>query len=535
MPRKTTSRATSAQIAPETAPVDTQFNFHRPPMQHQLDVFNRHKDDLYHGFLMDMGTGKTKLTIDNACYLYHMGWVSAILIVAPKGMYHQWAYGQDNPKKPTGHRSTWPTHKLREWDKDATELAHRNSFVYVWDNSGSARNMKQQQLLFDRGAKDLKVLIMNTEAFSTAKGVAFAEKFVRAFKTFMAIDEASLIKHHTAKRTKSLIHIGGYARYRRVLTGTPITNSPLDVYGFESFLNKGTFGGSWFAFRARYAVLKEQYVQNRSFKVVVGYRNLEELKRKLDSCNTRIAKEDCMDLPKKLYMRYTVPLTPEQEQLYRQMTEDAVAYLSDTEYVTAPIVLSQLIKLRQILCGYIKDDEGVVHAIPSNRLNTFMDAVGELSGKVVMWSPYRKCVLDIAERLKEEFGRDSYGIYMGAGDGVDVTERSAIQNAFNDPDSDMRFFIGTPQSGKYGLNFTCVRYTMFYATDYDLDARLQAEDRCHGKGRGLGDLPQTYIDFVSPGTVDEKILESLLDKKRIADLVTGDKWRAFLTGEELSF
>jgi SNF2 family DNA or RNA helicase len=544
MPRKIINIVSDITVESKAQEIDRfekdDFQFHRPPMDHQLRVFERSKDAIFHGYLMDMGTGKTKVTIDNVCYLHQKAMINAFLVVAPKGMYHQWAWGQNDPKKPKGHRSTWDPDpmppgyrsKKREWDKDATEYSHSRSLVYVWNNSCSAANLKQQDFLF-KSASDMKILVMNTEAFSTPKGAAFAEKFVRKHKTLMAVDEASLIKHHTAKRTKSMISTGGYAAYRRILTGTPISNSPLDVFGFESFLDYSIFGKSWFAFRSKYAVLKDQFVQNRSFKVVTGYKNLDEMKRRLDQFNTRISKGDCMDLPPKLYMPREVPLTPEQEKMYTNMHENAVAYLNDLEYVTATIVLSQLTKMRQILCGYIKDDDGVVHPVPTNRITAVLEIIEELDGKVVIWCPYRQPLFDLAAELKKAHGPESYGLYMGAGDGVDVRDRGQTQDTFNDPDSKMRFLLLTYGSGKYGLNLTCVKYSVRIALDYDLDALLQSEDRCHGKGRGLGEEPQTYIDLVSPGTVDEKIVESLIGKKSIADLITGDKWRAFLTNEEL--
>ena len=503
------------------------YNFKTHPYGHQLDSFERSKDPEYFGLLMDMGTGKTKVTLDNLSYLYEKGEIDSAFILAPKGMYHQWA--QDSHERETGE------YREREWDIHAWDTAQEDGWIYVWDNSESQASKKKRDWILNKD-NALSILIMNTEAMSTLKGQKFAEKFVRAHpKCLMVVDEASLIKNHKAKRTRSIKAVGGLAKYRRVLTGTPITQGPLDLFGIMSFLSPRIFGNSFYTFRARYAHLKDQQMSGRTFKIVVGYQRLEELKGRIAPFTVRWAKEDCLDLPDKIYLKYEVPLGPDQKRLYDQMREYSVLTLGDEAVVTAPEVITQMIKLRQILCGYVKleDQEEPIRIQDSKRYEILEGIVDELSGKVVIWCPFRAAVKEVAEGLRKKYGKDSVIVYMGG-----TENRSELQDQFNDPESPQRFFVGTPQTGKYGLNFTCCNYIIRYGLDFDLDVVLQSEDRIHGIGRGktvkdekTGDLVKlnpVYIDLVSPGTMDEKVRESLMKKKKIADIVTGDGWRTFL-------
>jgi len=504
------------------------YNFKTKPFDHQMEAFEISKDEPFYGYLMDMGTGKTKVTIDNICYLYEKGKIDAVLILAPKGMFHQWAQDSD----------LFDPNIMREWEMHAWDQAKEDGWVYVWDNSGTKGNTTRQRDILQRD-NALSILVMNTEAMSTPKGVKFADKFMKSHDScFMAVDEATLIKNHKAKRTRSIRAVGGSADYRRILTGTPITQGPLDLFGMMSFLSAQILGKSFYPFRARYAILKEQFMAGRSFKVVVGYTKLEELKARIAPWNIRVDKNECLDLPDKIYMKRDVPLGPTQQKLYDQMRDYAVAILDNRPVVTAPLAITQMMRLRQILCGYMKVDgqDKPVLIKDSQRFKILEGVVDELAGKIVIWCPFRACVEEVAAGLKKKFGNDSVIMYYGG-----VKNRSELQDQFNDPNSSQRFFVGTPQTGKYGLNFTCCCYIVRYGMDYDLDAVLQSEDRIQGIGRGKSVLDEAtgkmvklnpvYIDLVAPNTIDIKIREALIGKKTIADMITGDQWRGFLNAE----
>ena len=145
---------------------------------------------------------------------------------------------------------------------------------------------------------------MNVEAFSTQKGVEFASKFLLSHRTYMAVDESTTIKNPGAKRTKSIITLSRMAKYRRILTGSPVTKSPLDLYKQCEFLDPYLlYHSSYYTFRSRYATMRSANFNGRSVQIVVGYKNLAELSEKLKPFSYRVLKDDCLDLPPKTYMK----------------------------------------------------------------------------------------------------------------------------------------------------------------------------------------------------------------------------------------
>jgi SNF2 family DNA or RNA helicase len=213
---------------------------------------------------------------------------------------------------------------------------------------------------------------MNIEAFSTEKGSAFARTFLRVTNAFMAIDESTTIKTPTSKRTKSIVKVGREARYRRIATGSPVTKSPLDLYSQCEFLGNGNLNyHSFYAFQARYAVLVERKLATHTFKQIVGYRHLDELQKKLGDFSYRVTKDECLDLPDKVFVRRDIELTAEQKKYYDQMKLMALA-LVDGNLMSTNNALTQIMRLHQICCGHVKLDDGRQEDIPSNRVNELL-------------------------------------------------------------------------------------------------------------------------------------------------------------------
>jgi len=363
---------------------------------------------------------------------------------------------------------------------------------------------------------------MNVEAFSTAKGTAYAKRFLLVHNAMMAVDESTTIKTPSSARSKNTEKVGRGARYRRILTGSPVTKSPMDLYQQCAFLSDGCLNvSSYYVFQARYAVTVERQLNTHSFKQIVGYRRLDELKEKLDRFAFRVKKEECLDLPDKLYVKREVDLTPEQVKAYNEMKALALAQI-DGGIVSTVNALTQIMRLHQIVCGHVKLDDGTVVELPSKRMDELLAIVEETDGKIIIWANYRHDIEAIKLALAKEYGMNSVATYYGD---TESEERQRIVNDFQNPESELRFFVGNPSTGGYGLTLTAASTMVYYSNSFDLEKRLQSEDRAHRIGQTKN---VTYIDLIAVGTVDEKIVKALRAKIDIATQVLGEEIKAWL-------
>ena len=475
------------------------YPFKYKPFLHQAAYLQRFWEEKTAALFADMGTGKSFMLINNAAMLYDKGLINSMLIVAPKGVYRNW-YTSELPKH-------LPDHVSRT--------------MACW--SPTPRKAEKKQMDDMMNAVDtLRILIMNVEAFSTEKGASFARLFLRVTNGFMAIDESTTIKTHTAKRTKSIVHVGKEARYRRIATGSPVTKSPLDLYAQCEFLGPDCLNASsYYAFQARYAVLVERKMPSHTFKQIVGYRRLDELQEKLNDFSFRVTKEECLDLPEKVYTRRDVELTKEQQTYYDQMKLMALAVV-EGDLMSTNNALTQIMRLHQIVCGHIKLDDGRQLDIPSNRTDELMAVLSESSGKVIIWANYRKDIENIKLAIQKEYGMTSVATYFGD---TEAEERQEIVTKFQDPESDLRFFVGNPRTGGYGLTLTAANVVVYYSNSFDLEVRLQSEDRAHRIGQTS---KVTYVDLIAVGTVDEHIVKALRNKINIASEVLGEKIKGWI-------
>lgn len=475
------------------------YPFKNQPYTHQAAYLQRFWDDPHVALLADMGTGKSFMLINNAAMLYDKGKINAMLVVAPKGVYRNWYTGQIPEHMPS----------------------HVTYTMACW--SPTPRKAEREEMERMLNATDtLRILVMNIEAFSTEKGVAFARTFLRVTTAYMAIDESTTIKTPNAKRTKSIIKVGKEARYKRIATGSPVTKSPLDLYSQCEFLSPDCLGyHSYYAFQARYAVLVERKMPTHTFKQVVGYRHLDELQKRLNDFSFRVTKEECLDLPDKVFTRREIELTPEQKKAYDQMKLMALT-LIDGNLMSTNNALTQLMRLHQIVCGHVKYDDGRQEDIPSNRVKELLSTVEECDGKIIIWANYRRDIENIKVALSEAYGMTTVATYYGD---TEAEERQQIVERFQDPESGLRFFVGNPRTGGYGLTLTAAHTVIYYSNNFDLEVRLQSEDRAHRIGQTN---KVTYIDFISPGTVDEHIVKALRNKINIASQVLGEQLKEWI-------
>jgi len=474
------------------------YKFKTKPYAHQLKALEISWDKKCFAYFMEMGTGKSKVLIDNSAMLYDHGKINGVLIVAPKGVYKNW------------YSSEIPTHLPDHIEKN----------VVLWQANITKQQQKSLNTLFETGT-DLHVLIMNVESLSTKKGVDFAAKFINSHETLMAIDESTTIKNPEAKRTKNIVELGKNAKYKRILTGSPVTKSPLDLYKQCEFLDPWLLDHtSWYTFRTRYAVMKNMSFNGRTFQKVVGYKNLGELSEKLKPFSNRVLKDDCLDLPKKTFMKRIVQLTPDQFKVYEQMKKEALAILNG-KMLTTSNALTQLMRLQQITCGHFKSDDGTVQEVKSNRIDELIDVLNEIEGKVVIWAHWQSDVKQIIKAIVDEFDQGCLVDYYGL---TPQDERQQNIKRFQEDDK-CRFFIGTPQTGGYGITLTAASNMIYYSNGYDLEKRQQSEARIDRIGQTK---PMTYIDIICEDTVDERIVKALRKKVNIASQVMGEELKAWI-------
>jgi len=456
------------------------------------------KKEVY-AYFMEMGTGKSKVLIDNIAMLYDNGKINGALIIAPKGVYKNW------------HDSEIPIHLPDHIDKK----------VVLWQANINDKQQKKLNTLFEPG-EDLHILLMNVESFSTKKGLDFAIKFLSCHKNMIAIDESTTIKNPSAKRTKNILSLIPFSKYRRILTGSPVTKSPLDLYTQCKFLDPWLLGhSSYYSFRTRYAQMRTANFGGRSVQIITGYKNLSELSEKLQPFSYRVLKDDCLDLPKKTFMKRIIQLTPEQEKVYRQMKQMALAELNG-KVITTATVMTQLMRLHQITCGHFKSNDGTVQKLKNDRTNELINIINEVSGKVVIWAHWRNDIETIIEHLKKEYGDNSVVTYYG--DTTQDERQNAIKQ-MQDPNSTVRFLVGTPQTGGYGITLTAASTMIYYSNGYDLEKRQQSEARIDRIGQTK---PMTYVDIIAEETIDEKIVKALRKKINIATEIMGEELKDWI-------
>jgi SNF2 family DNA or RNA helicase len=473
------------------------YEFKTKPYDHQLTVFRESWDTREYALFMEMGTGKTKCTLDTAGALFESGKISAMLVIAPKGVYGNWV-----TKEIPSHLPDRIEKVVVQWQPSLTQK-FRNEL---------------KQLTAKTEDRVLRVLAMNVEALSTGKGMDMATHFLKKHPdNIVVIDESTTIKTRTAQRTKNIVKLGKLAKYKRILTGSPITKNPMDLFSQCEFLGAENLGfNSFYTFQNRYAVIQRRTMGNRSFNHIVGYRRLDELNEKLNRFSVRVLKEDCLDLPEKIYMQRDVALTREQMEAYKQMSDYALAMLKGGKLSTTQSVLTQILRLQEICCGHLRVDDGQIRPLDNNRMTEMQNVISEMNGKVIIWASYVYDIRAIEDTLKKEHGDDSVVTFYGSTPSAD---RDDIVSQFQDPDSPVRFFVANPKTGGYGLTLTAATNMIYYNNSYDLEIRLQSEDRAHRIGQTKHVL---YVDLVARGTVDERILQALRNKISIASQILGE-------------
>jgi len=463
--------------------------YKREPLAHQREALNMSWDKKYFLYLMGMGTGKTKVAIDNAVFLYNQKEINTVFIIAPNSVTHNW---------------------LKEIDTDSSA----KGFKYLFRRDS-----------FDYHLKDnINWYIMNVEALSHASGVKVAKKLIDKYadSMYMIIDESTTIKNHRAKRTKNIIKLTKKVKYKRVMTGSPTTKSPLDLYSQCEFLDPTILGfSSYYSFRARYALMRPLTRDGfRQQMIPYDYQNLPELFGKIKPFSFRKVKEDCLDLPPKIHMKRELTMSTEQLEIYNQLKKYARAVLLDKE-ISYTNKLTELLRLHQVTCGFFSSNQGEIQTLNNPKMKELCNIIDETSGKMIIWANYIHNIQEILKVLKKQYPYDRAVSIYGA---VSVADRDkAVDNFQNDKYT--KFMVGNPATGGLGLNLTAANTVVYFSNSYDLTLREQSEDRAHRKGQTKS---VTYIDLVIKGTIDEFIILALNKKKKMSAQTLGEDVLNFL-------
>ena len=433
--------------------------------------------------LAEMGTGKTLISIGIAGYLYLQKEINKLLIVAPLSI-------------------------TKVWEEEFQKFA---DFDYQLEVLEGPTKEKSETLRNLFGTK-LQVAVVNYESCWRM------EKEIALWKPDMIIcDESSKIKNPQAKQSKALHRLGKISKHNMILTGTPVTNNPLDFFSQYKFLDESIFGGSYYSFRARYAIMG-----GYGNYQVVGYKNLPELTEKAHSIAFRITKKEALDLPEQVDVTRYVELEPMARAIYNQVERNSYAELSQGEVVVRN-VLTKLLRLSQITGGYIKDEfSEIEEQVSSAKLNALEEIIEECldaDKKVVVFARFIS-EIDAITRMLKHYGI-KYSLIRG-----DVKDRASEVEKFQN-DKDVKVFVGQLQTTGMGLTLTASDTAVFYSLSYNFADYEQAKARIHRIGQKNN---CTYIHLIAKKTIDEKVMEALTKKKNIADLVV-DNWKSLFEKE----
>lgn len=483
----------------------------RPLLAHQVEALSRMEGQEAFALLCEYGTGKSAIVVADAGRLYQAREITGVLVLAPKGCYHDW--GADGSV--TSH-----------WLLNLDLRLQNESLCVLWRGN----HTKYDRELLSRlpGYRGLSILVVDTEALSASpRAYEACEEFLRARQCMLVVDESTMVKNPGAKRTKRVLKLAELAPYRRILTGFPTPRSSLDLYSQFRVLDWRIIGRrSYFAFRARYAVMQPLYLGSRVVQQVVGYQHTDELWGLIAPHSYRVRADDCLDLPPTDYRRRTVELPPETCRVYSDLVRQCTTQLEGGGHVTATLAITLIMRLHQVACGHVTTEDGQIRELPCRKMYELLELVEEIGDeeKVVVWAHWRHSLAAIAAGLRATHGEESVVEYWG--DTSESERRRARERFSTDPTC--RFFVGSQMAGGRGINDLVVaRHAVFWSNPPDLELRLNAEARTRRRG-SEHHASVVYHDLLTSGTVEEKIVLALRQRLDMASLVVGDAWRRWL-------
>ena len=521
------------------------FKLQSTLMTHQVTGVQRANGKAAFAYLCDMGVGKTLMLLAEYQQRVSKDDIMDLLVIAPKGCIRNWYYDrEDAPSEITKH----------------LDPVLRKHLVVASSEGGAAARDARKILLSTKDKP--RALFVNVEALSgSARMFDTCQEFLASGRALMAIDESTVIKSRKAQRTKSILHLGKLAKVRRILSGLATPRSPMDLHAQFSFLDEKILGKSFTLFRARYAKMEficrapdgvvnaqlrraqsrtkvftntSNYTRTQKISlcyalggwipdtapIIAGYQRLPELRDKIANHCYRVRKEDCLDLPPKIFQWREVELTDEQKRIYKEVLEDATTELSKYKFLTTTNAMEQILRLHQICCGHVPTEEGELIDLPTNRIDAVLEILADHEDKAIIWATYQHDIQKISEALREEYGKQAVAVFYGG----NVKERNDDEARFK-TDPECRFMVATPAAGGLGMNWQVATLVVYASNNYDLAQRLQSEDRAHRKGQTKS---VTYVDIITRDTVEGKIIRALRSKMDLATTVTGEQLRKWL-------
>ncbi len=450
------------------------------------------------GLFMDMGTGKTKVILDLCACLKQEAIkekqrFKPMLVLAPVTVLEVW--------KRQG--------KVHQPDLAVEVLAGRTTK----DKGRHARD------LFMANAVDIAII-----SYESAWRI---DEFTNFQYSALVLDEATKIKSRSAAQAKGALRLGNNAERRYILTGTPMPNSPLELWNQIRFLDPAIFGTSFYLFRDTYAIMGGY--QNHE---VIGWKNLDQLSRKLSQVSYMVKKSDCLDLPPKIYQEYRVDMEYAWQQSYESMAKDLVTEIQGTT-ISVEVLLAKLTKLRQMSSGFIyapNTEECVLKCRFENnpKVTQLVNLITEWFSqkhKCVIWGTFREELNIIEEVLK---GLLPEGGWVRIDGSVPQEERANLVEKFQS-DPKCMVFLGQQRTGGLGITLTAASYCVFFSNDYSPEIRLQCEDRLHRIGQKSS---VTYVDLLARKTIDLAIYQMLKTKQKLTAIVEKHGLKGVVDGDE---
>jgi SNF2 family DNA or RNA helicase len=480
------------------------YQFKRQPRAHQLEAFELCKDSDKFALFMQMRTGKSKITLDKAGYLYTQGRINLFVVIAPNGVHSKWVK-----------------------DDVPADIPDYISYKTAIWKSGNKKAMAECEELFEPG-QYLRILAMNVEAFQFKNSPAekFLKKLLNACDAFVAIDESHTIGNHKAKRTETLTKLCERVPYKVVLTGTPLDGTPLSAYAQFGFLDYEIFNQSFFSYKATYAELLPPHhptmiaiaskgvrflpqVEARDQEGKPIYKNIDKLKDIVRPYSYFCRLEDCDDIPENVYDKIYYELDPKQRRVYKELTDKLKSEVNG-HAVSVPHRLTLLMRQQQILSGFLpSDDEDKMIPLfdkPTDNprikaLMTLMESMEDES--VIIWCRFQKEI----EVLEELFG-DQCVTHYGK-----TKDRELSKHLFRS--GKKRILLGNVATGGLGLDFSGTYVMVFFSNTFRYIDREQAEFR----QKFIGQMRSVLIvDIEAEDTVDNKIVGALRDKKNVENI-----------------
>lgn len=461
------------------------YRYKTKPFSHQKRALKKILDlDGRAALLMEMGTGKTKVAIDWAGIGFYNFGTRKVLVVAPLSVL-----------------GVWPR-QIR---------LHSGAPARVFRLEGSTKDRISLLRKVVRSPRNdvLTYCIINYEGIwrETDRGISLRNLLIQWKPDLVVFDESHRLKSPTAKQSRAAHQISKVCRYRLILTGTAITKSPLDVFGQFRSVDDTIFGVNWSHFKYEYGVWGgfNRYQ-------LKGYRNLRKLTKLVRDHSFRVKKEDCLDLPPKLFETVPITLPDSIMRMYKQMAREMIVEIEDT-HATAAIVLVKLLRLSQMTSGFLKDVEGQIRLIDDTKLVTCIDLLDDLieeEHKVVIFVRFIQDIERLSAKLREK--KVQHRILSGS---VPPRLRDSIVAEFQS-DPSVKVFISQIQAGSLGIELTAADACIFYSLDYNAANYWQAQDRLHRLGQ---DKKVTYYHLVAQGTIDQIVLRVLKDKGDVAEAI----------------